>query len=152
MRHLDCTSGKKGFTLVEIMIVTAVIGMLTAVAVPNVLRVRQNSNDSAIKGDLHTFSAAIESYRAASPNLQFPVDLSGLTGGTYPYLDDTWIEGATKKGHTVSYLTDTSAYSLFATPIPGQSTLGFCVDNSGVIYQGGVGAATGCSGGTPTGG
>src|SRR5947208_8785500 len=53
---------RAGFTLVEIMIVVAIIALLAAIAVPGFLRARERSQASKILNDLRMISGAIDQY------------------------------------------------------------------------------------------
>jgi prepilin-type N-terminal cleavage/methylation domain-containing protein len=55
-------SNRKGFTLVEIMIVVAIIALLAAIAVPGFLRARKRSQASRILNDLRMIDSAIDQY------------------------------------------------------------------------------------------
>ena len=51
-----------GFTLVELMIVMAIIGVLSMVAVPSYISAIKHAREAVLKEDLHTLRAAIDSY------------------------------------------------------------------------------------------
>ena len=64
---------KKGFTLVEIMIVVVIIGLLAAMAVPAFQKVRKTSQDKAITNNLRQLASGASQYFIES----------GLPTGTY---------------------------------------------------------------------
>jgi len=56
---------KKGFTLIELMIVVAIIGILSAVAIPRFADMIQKANEAACKGNLGTIRSAVSIYYGA---------------------------------------------------------------------------------------
>lgn len=55
-------TSKKGFTLVEIMIVVVIIGLLAAMAIPAFQKVRQDSRESAVSNDARQLASAAQQY------------------------------------------------------------------------------------------
>jgi prepilin-type N-terminal cleavage/methylation domain-containing protein len=74
------TTKRAGFTLVEIMIVVAIIALLAAIAVPGFLRARKRSQASKILNDLRLISSAMDQYALeANKKTNDPIDVVDWT-------------------------------------------------------------------------
>lgn len=78
---------RTGFTVVEIMVVVAIVSLLAAIAIPRLLRARHDANELAALASVRMISAALERYRAAQNPASYPESLAQLTKGDPPYLD-----------------------------------------------------------------
>src|ERR1700726_1084810 len=73
-------SNRKAFTLVEIMIVVAIIALLAAIAVPGFLRARKRSQASRILNDLRMIDAAVDQYAIeTNRSTGFPIAVADWT-------------------------------------------------------------------------
>lgn len=112
MRNLH---SKSGFTLVEIMIVVAIIALLAAIAIPNLLRAKISANDALAQSTLRTISTASETYATASSG-NYPGNVTSLTGASPAYLNSDYC-GATQSGYTYACTFGAGSYTFTATPV-----------------------------------
>ncbi|MBI4313226.1 MAG: prepilin-type N-terminal cleavage/methylation domain-containing protein [Candidatus Omnitrophica bacterium] len=127
----------RGFTLIEIVIVTAIIAILSVAVIPQFLRARYNANESSAIATLRVYVTGLEGFRASRIPPTYPPDLSTLASEEPPYVDSLLGQDpATKQGYTFTYdQMDTDEYQLLASPaVDGVTgTRIFFVDQSGVI-------------------
>lgn len=130
-----------GFTLIELMIVVAIIAIIAAIAIPNLLRSRVQSNESSAIGNCRTVVGAEIAYNSA--NGVYTTTWADMTGASPAYLEGNWGTGP-KNGYTFSLAGDTDCFTLSASPATqGKSGVrGFFTDCSGVIRFNTSGTAT----------
>jgi len=132
----------RGFTLIELMIVVAIIAIILAIAIPSLMNARKAGNEASAVNSMRTITTVNEQYRTRY--LSYAPALTNLqvTG----YVDSVLASG-TKAGYSFAYSAGTSSYQIIAVPIvPGASgDRGFYVDTTGVIRFEATGAATSTS-------
>ena len=127
-------NNQKAFTLVEIMIVVAIIALLAALAIPNLLRAKVASNDAQAKAMLRTLSTASETF-ANTNNGNYPTDMTSLTGAAPPYIVSADPCGTTKSGYDFVCTMTIGSYTFVATPVNvgGSGTTTYTITTGGVL-------------------
>ena len=149
---------QKGFSLIELLIVVAIILIIAAIAIPNLLRSRMAANQASAVGSVRTINTAAISYNSTYGN-GFPPSLKAIGNDgtttiscTNAELVDTVLTSGTKSGYTFilskgsthvnSSASSCSAgygysdgYMITAVPVTVGTTgqTSYCTDASGVI-------------------
>jgi type IV pilus assembly protein PilA len=149
----------KGFSLIELLIVVAIILIIAAIAIPNLLRSRMAANEASAVGSLRTINSAEVVYSTTYPTTGFAALASlggsaaacatatGATSTAACLIDNVLASAAVKSGYAFAAVAGagTPAVTYTATALPsvvGQSgQRAFCSDQSGVVRYNAGGTA-----------
>jgi type IV pilus assembly protein PilA len=155
------TDRQKGFSLIELLVVVAIILIILAIAIPSFLQAKISTNESSAVSSVHAVDTAEIAYSNMFPSIGYSVNLSDLgTGGVTPcpaistascFIDPSLATG-TKAGYNFTYVQNNSAtpatqFTINADPISVGITgnKGFYSDESNIIRYNSTGAANSTS-------
>jgi type IV pilus assembly protein PilA len=145
---------QKGFSLIELLIVVAIILIIAAIAIPNLLRSKMAANEASAVATMRTLNTSAVAYSTTYGT--YPTHLTDLGPASTPsstaadLIDSVLaLDPAIKSGYTFVWTAanSNSTYTLTATPVTQGVTgqRGFFTDQSGVIRADTAGTATASS-------
>ena len=124
---------RTAFTLVEILIVVAIIALLAGIAIPNLLRAKVTSNQSSAQATLKAVANALETY--AISNGVYPPDPTSLIGAAPPYLNKDYFSSSFNGYNFTASITN-YAYTITAIPVSSSSgTESYSITTGGVLTK-----------------
>ncbi len=148
---------QKGFSLIELLIVVAIILIIAAIAIPNLLRARIAANESSAVASVRTVNTAQITYNSSYSTVGYSNSLANLAGSscappssTSACLIDTQLGSGSKSGYSFGIAntsgTPVSAYNILAAPLqPNQSGVRyFCSFADAVVRVNATTAITTC--------
>jgi type IV pilus assembly protein PilA len=132
---------QQGFSLIELLIVVAIILVISAIAVPSLMAAKRSANQSAASQTMHTAATALQNYTQTYPTVGFPAT------GNFAYLGSGASSGSGGSGTTCGGLTPTAPTvtaacimdATVATAIAGGTSL----NGYTFTYTGGTAGANG---------
>jgi type IV pilus assembly protein PilA len=137
---------QKGFSLIELLIVVAIILIIAAIAIPNLLKSKMAANESSAVGSIRTVNTGQVTYAAGCPNVGYSATLVELNTGAICAggigIIDNVLSTGTKSGYTFTYAPGAAAangvvstYTVNAVPLTVGTTgqRGFFSNQTGVI-------------------
>ena len=118
---------QKGFSLIELLIVVAIILIIAAIAIPNLLRARMAANEASAVASIRTINTGMITYSSTYPTVGFAATLSALGGvspctpsSTTACVIDSVLAGGNKSGYnfTATGAGGPPAGQYFATAVP----------------------------------